>query len=405
MAVIDPKSFWMKDGEYLDRRTDLPDDFYSTESFTDELLGYLEGRTAEEREKPFFSYLAYTAPHWPLHAPKEIIDQYKGVYDNGPEELRQKRLARLIELGLVPKDVEPAPMTGILDPDWDQLSPEERALSARKMETFAAMVHLIDTNLQRVMDSLEASGELDNTFILFMSDNGAEGLLLEAIPMLNGETSLGALIEKHYNNELDNIGQKDSFTWYGANWACASMAPSRGFKTWITEGGIRCPCVVRYPPLQAQSGAHTNTFTTVMDILPTILELAGISHPHPASFRGREIMPSRGKSWVPHLSGGDITTSPAVHDEDTDVTGWELFGLRAIRKGRWKAIYMTPPRGKDAWELYDMEADPGEIHDQADAEPEVLAGLIQHWNVYCNETGLYDPGIVYHAVKDKKVTD
>lgn len=404
MAVIDPKTFWMKDGEYLDRRSELSDDFYSTKTFTDELVNYLETRTEEEREKPFFSYLAFTAPHWPLQAPKEIRDLYKGAYDDGPAELRKRRLARLIELGLVPKDVEPAPMTGTLDPEWEEMSPQERAKSARKMETFAAMVHVLDMNLQRVLDSLEASGELDNTFILFMSDNGAEGLLLEAIPMLNGEISMGALIEKHYNNELSNIGEKDSFTWYGSNWACASMAPSRGFKTWITEGGIRCPCVVRYPRLGTPGGSHTNTFTTVMDILPTILDLAGATHPFPSNFRGREIMPARGKSWVAHLSSGNLEDGPAVHDEELTVTGWELFGLRAIRKGKWKAVHMPPPRGNDTWELYNMDADPGEIHDLAESEAEVLSELIQHWNVYCNETGLYDPDIVYHAVKDKRVT-
>lgn len=403
LAVADPKTFWMRDGEYLDRRTELPDDFYSTKTFTDELLHYLDNRTAEEREKPFFSYLAYTAPHWPLHAPKEIIEQYKGVYDDGPESLRQKRLARMIELGLIPKDVEPAPMVGLLDPEWDQLNAKERAESARKMETFAAMVHVIDQHLQRVIDFLSSTDELDNTFILFMSDNGAEGTLLEALPLLGGTTSLGAMINKHYNNELENIGQKDSFTWYGANWACASMAPSRGFKTWITEGGIRCPCLVRYPPFGAEAGSHTNTFTTVMDILPTMLELAGVKHPYPDTFRGREIVPVRGKSWVSHLSSSDLATSASVHDENTAVTGWELFGLRAIREGKWKALYMTAPRGNEEWELYDMEADPGEIHDKAEQEPEILKRLVEHWNVYCNEVGMYDPDVTFHVVKDKRV--
>ncbi|EOO02334.1 putative arylsulfatase protein [Phaeoacremonium minimum UCRPA7] len=342
LAVADPKTFWMRDGVYLDRRTELPTDFYSTKTFTDELLSYLSNRTSEEKDKPFFSYLAYTAPHWPLQAPKEVIEKYKGVYDEGPAALRLKRLARLIELGLVPKDVEPAPMVGLLDPEWKTLTPEERALSARKMETFAAMVDVVDQNIQRVLDYLESSGELDNTFILFMSDNGAEGTLLEALPMLGGVTSLGALIETHYNNELGNIGNKDSFTWYGGSWACASMAPSRGFKTWITEGGIRCPCLVRYPRI--------------------------------------------------------------VHDENTAVTGWELFGLRAIREGKWKAIYMASPRGNEQWELYDMEADPGEIHDKALEEPDVLKRLVQHWNVYYNEVGMFDPDVTYHVVKDKRIT-
>lgn len=404
MAVADPNRFWMRDGRYLNRSKELPKDFYSTRTFTDELLGYLGNRTTAEKAQPFFGYLAYTAPHWPLHAPREVIDKYKGMYDDGPAELRKRRLAKLIELGLVAPDVEPAPMTGLLDPEWDNMTPEDRASSARKMETFAAMVDVIDQNIQRVLDYLESTDELDNTFIVFMSDNGAEGTLLEAIPMLNGATSMGALIDKHYNNKLDNIGNQDSFTWYGGNWACASMAPSRGFKTWITEGGIRCPCLVRYPPFQAQAGSHTNTFTTVMDLLPTFLELAGTAHPHP-TFHGREVAPVRGKSWVAHLSGSkDLAQSPAVHDENTAVTGWELFGLRAIRQGRWKAVYMTPPRGDNTWELYDMEKDPGEIHNCAEQEPEALQRLVQHWNVYYSEVGMFDPEIEYNVVKDKLYT-
>ena len=328
------------------------------------------------------------------------------MYDDGPAALRKRRLERLIELGLVPKDVEPAPMVGLVDPEWETLSTEERAASARKMETFAAMVHVVDENIQRVTDYLAASGELDNTFILFMSDNGAEGTLLEALPMLNGATSLGALIDKHYDNALDNIGERDSFTWYGASWACASMAPSRGFKTWITEGGIRCPCLVRYPPLTGAGGGgggggHTNAFTTVMDVLPTMLELAGAAHPAPGAYRGREaVVPVRGKSWVDHLAG----RADEVHDEATAITGWELFGQRAIRQGKWKAVYMTEPRGREAWELYDMEADPGEVRDLAAREPEVLRRLVQHWNVYYSETGMFDPDVTFHVVKDKRVT-
>lgn len=393
----------MRDGTYLNRYTELPDDFYSTKTFTDELLKYFEGRTAEEKEKPFFSYLAFTAPHWPLQAPREVIEKYKGIYDDGPDALRSKRLARLIELGLVPKDVEAAPMVGLLDEDWSKMSQEERSASARKMETFAAMVDVVDQHIQRVIDYLESTGELDNTFILFMSDNGAEGTLLEALPMLGGATSLGALIDKHYDNSLANIGNKDSFTWYGANWACASMAPSRGFKTWITEGGIRCPCLVRYPPFtnsETKPGSHTNEFTTVMDILPTILEMAGASHPHPSTFRSREVVPVRGKPWVSHLSG----KAPEVHDHNTAVTGWELFGLRAVRKGKWKAVYMTPPRGNNEWELYDIDADPAEIHDKAKEEPAALAEMIQHWNVYYSETGMFDPEVTFHVVKDHRVT-
>ena len=382
--------FWMKDDTFLDRTKDIPQDFYSTSSFTDKLIDYISQN--DFSKKPFFAYLAFTAPHWPLQAPREVIDKYRGWYDDGPGALRSKRLQRLVHMGIIPKDVEPAPVTV---EQWKTMSEMERAESARKMEVFAAMVDLIDQHIGRVIDTLEAKGELDNTFILFMSDNGAEGAMLEAIPLMGGASSVTQIINKYYDNSLDNMGASNSYIWYGPEWACASMAPSRGFKTWITEGGIRCPCVVRYPPI-CKPGTVTNSFATVMDILPTVADLAGIALPRPGEpFRGRSVVPVRGSTWKPHLNG----TAPSFHNEEEEITGWELFGLRAIRKGPWKAIYMTAPRGKDRWELYHMEKDPGELHDLAEMEPKKLQEMVQHWETYYAETGMFDPGHDFPMVK------
>lgn len=176
----------------------------------------------------------------------------------------------------------------------------------------------------------------------------------------------------------------------GPRWACAATAPARGFKCWITEGGINCPCLIRYPKFAAgaadQEGKISHSFTTVMDILPTILDLAGVKHPGD-TFRGRKVHPPRGKSWVQHLNSGDLQGT-SVHGEDVHVHGWELFGQRAIREGKWKAIWMNAPRGKDDWELYDVEADPGELHDRSGAEPEVVERLVKHWEQYFAETGM-----------------
>lgn len=252
------------------------------------------------------------------------------------------------------------------------------------------MVDEIDQHLTRVIDYLQSTDELDNTFIVFMSDNGAEGTLLEAIPTMGGKASFDNIINKYYDNTLANIGNANSWTWYGPRWACASMAPSRGFKIWITEGGIRCPCIVRYPPFLKDKYAQTDVFTTVMDILPTMLDLAGIQHPG-RIFQGREVVPIRGASWENHLRSFDLSTT-TVHDEQEHITGWELFGLRAIRKGHWKAVWMPEPRGKEQWELYDLSVDPGEIHDLAAKELDILAKLVQHWETYYTETGMFDYG-------------
>ncbi|EXJ80886.1 arylsulfatase [Capronia epimyces CBS 606.96] len=390
--------WWMQDGEKIDRQRDLPEDFYSSKTFTDRLLGFFQERSPKQKDQPFFAFLPFTAPHWPLQAPRKTIEKYKGRYDTGPERLREQRLASLIDLGLVPKDVEPAPITGALhiDQEWEAKSPEERERSARNMEVYAAMVDEIDQNVARVVSYLESTDELDNTFILFMSDNGAEGVLLEAIPTMGDKQSFSAILDQFYDNRLENIGNPDSWTWYGPRWACASMAPSRGFKTWITEGGIRCPCIVRYPKLHQPAYAHTDAFTTVMDILPTMLELAGIKPPAD-TFRERAIVPMRGSSWVPHLTSPDLQSS-SVHDENEHITGWELFGLRAIRRGPWKALWMPPPRGKDCWELYNVADDPGEMHDKADDEPDILEILVKHWEQYYTETGMFDYGHVFPYV-------
>lgn len=327
--------FWMRDDKYLNRAdsSDVPADFYSTTSFTDELINYLNDREGEE--KPFFAYLPFTAPHWPLQAPRNLIEKYKGRYADGPDALRTKRLQRLVDLGIVKPDVNAAPMPRH---DWDNMSAEERTESARKMEVYAAMVESIDENIGRVVEHLERNGELDNTFILFMSDNGAEGAMLEALPLMGTVGTVNKIIDKYYDNSLENMGASNSFIWYGSEWASASMAPSRGFKTWITEGGIRCPCLIRYPPSHdgdksLPAGSFTDSFCTVMDILPTVLDLAGVKPPG-SNFRGREVVPVRGATWVPHLEGNQA----GFHDETEEITGWELFGLRAIRKGNWKAV-------------------------------------------------------------------
>ncbi|KAH9234231.1 hypothetical protein K456DRAFT_1834896 [Colletotrichum gloeosporioides 23] len=388
IPCLNTEGHWMDGDKFINHRTDLPKDFYSTRYFTDRMIKFLEERNEKEKDEPFFAYLPFTAPHWPLQAPREVVEKYAGKYDDGPDALTQHRLQRLVELGLVDKGIEHAPPTGVLGKDWKDLSDLERKESARKMEVFAAMVELIDENIGRVIDHLESTGELDKTFVLFMSDNGAEGAALGAIPMMGGETTFAGVIQKYYDNSLDNIGEKSSFSWYGARWACAATAPSRGSKCWITEGGIRCPCLIRYPPFQAKEEAITHRFTTVMDILPTILEMAQVQHPG-TSFRGREVVIPRGKSWVSHLSSPDYCAADStVHGEDVHVHGWELFGLRAIREGKWKAVWLNKPRGKDDWELYDVEKDPAEMNDVSDKEPEVMRRLVNHWERYYAETGM-----------------
>lgn len=215
------------------------------------------------------------------------------------------------------------------------------------------------------------------------------------------------IIDKHYDNSFDNMGESTSFVWYGKchesssasssgfmtnsgipgpRWASAATAPSRAFKTWTTEGGIRCPCLVRYPGFGNKESAISSSFATVMDVLPTVLELAKVQHPG-TSFRGRTVALPRGKTWVPHLSSSDLKQT-SIHGEDTHIHGWELFGMQAIREGPWKAMWIPAPKGKDDWELFNVEKDPAEKYNLVDKEPEILKRLVEHWERYFAETGM-----------------
>jgi len=371
-----------------DRFVSVGDDFYSSDSYTDTLLRYLDERAPDD-DRPFFAYLPFQAPHWPLQAPDESIAKYRGRYDEGPDVLRAERLAALKRLGLCPPDVTPHPVVADGAPEWADMTDEERARSARSMEVYAGMVDRMDYNVGRVIDYLSRSGELDNTVVIFLSDNGAEGAIVEAMPLRGPQ--IAAQIEKHCDNSLDNLGRPTSFIWYGPRWAQAATAPSRLHKAFTTQGGIRVPGFITWPGF-ARQGQIGTAFSTVMDIAPTLLELAGTSHPGTA-YRGREVAPMRGRSLVGYLSGAADT----VHDADTG-TGWELFGRRAIRQGNWKALHLPAPYGPGSWQLYDLASDPGEVDDLAAARPDKLAELLALWDRYVEETGvILDPISVFDA--------
>lgn len=376
--------FYVEDGQKIEPH-ELGQDFYSTDAFANKLISYLSERTAEDKESPFFAYLPFSAPHWPLQAPDEDIAVYKGRYDAGPEALRQDRVAALKKHGLVPEHTVPhdviAPHSGLMSKKWTDLSSSEKQFSSKTMEVYAAMVSHMDTAIGQILDHLEASGELDNTFVLFMSDNGAEGSLLESVPIIS--ENIFDHIEKYYNNSLENVGRKDSYVWYGPHWASAGTAPGRLYKCFTAEGGIRVPLIVSYPGFLRPGGSIDHGFLTVMDILPTILQLAGTVHPG-TTYQGREIAAVRGKSWVEYLN----SNRPApVHEEDT-VTGWELFGRLAVRKGKWKATFIPQPYGPEKWQLFDLEADGGEINDLANIRRDKLKELLEAWADYTRECGV-----------------
>jgi arylsulfatase A-like enzyme len=370
------RGLYVEDGRYAEN---LPEDFYSSDAFTDKLIQFLGERGADD-ERPFFAYLPFSAPHWPLQAPADIVEHYRGRYDAGPDALRAERLARQKTLGLLDAEVSAHPVVAPT-PEWDALSPQEQAFSARTMEVYAAMVERLDWNVGRVIEHLKQTGEFDNTFVLFLSDNGAEGALLEALPIFGPD--LQRFIRDYYDNSLDNVGRGNSYVWYGPRWAQAGTAPSRLYKAFTTEGGIRVVAFAHYAALGATARRGVgHAFATVMDVVPTVLELAGVEHPG-THWRGREIAAVKGRSLLPYLR----SEADAVHD-DTHVTGWELFGRRAVRQGDWTAVFIPAPAGPGVWQLYDLARDPGETRDLAAAEPARLQTLLAHWETYVEENGV-----------------
>lgn len=374
---------YAEDGKQV---TELPPGFYSSDYFTTRLLEFLGEE--EDDPRPFFAYLPFSAPHFPLQAPDAEIAKYKGLYDDGPGALRERRLARLKDLGLVATDttVHPVVADGL---EWDALDDAERAASARTMEVYAAMVDRIDQNVGRVVDHLKRTGRYENTLIVFLSDNGAEGAIVEAMPIIG--PVFAKLIAEHCDNSLDNLGRPGSYCWYGPRWAQAATAPSRLFKAYTTEGGIRVPAIIRTPG-GLRAGEISDVFSTVKDIAPTLLEYAGAEHPG-AEYHGRPVLPISGRTLLPWLSG-DVAQ---VHPDDASA-GWELFGRRAIRDGGWKAVYGPADGGRPRWQLYDLARDRGETVDLAAVHPEKLDALLAQWEAYAAENGVLEaPSNIFDA--------
>ncbi|KAI5281485.1 hypothetical protein KEM54_003271 [Ascosphaera aggregata] len=379
-------------------------EFYSTDAFGDKALQYLDNRSEDKKQQPFFGYLAFSSPHWPLQASPEDVEKYKGFYNDGPLALRAKRVNKLKELGLVPDHAVPhviitPPSDKVMSKGWEALNDDEKKFSSRCMEVYAAMVHRMDYQIGRVIDRLKETGELDNTFVLFMSDNGAEGMLLEAIPVI--KCGVFDHIQKYYDNSMDNVGRYNSYVWYGPHWASAATAPSRLYKMFTSEGGIRVPLILRYPPLTATENDEQkpkegieHAFSTVMDILPTVIDLAGISHPAP-TYTNRTVVPPKGKSWLPYLKSR--STTKFIHDTK-HTHGWELFGRQAVRKGIWKILMINPPYGPGEWQLYNLEDDPGETKDVRDLHPDIVDGLLAAWDKYVKDVGVAMP-MQYGTVK------
>ena len=373
----DVKANYSEDGVKLDA---LPEGFeYSSQYYVDRMIEYLADHG--DSEQPFFAYLSFTAPHWPLQAPDEAIARHKGRYDDGYDELAAARLQRLKDLDLIP-DTTVRSGRSPKEQTWDELSEEQRKMEIRAMEVYAAMIDEVDRHTGRLIDYLDSTGAADDTIIIFMSDNGPEGHDLDETWPMEAYPDIRRTIDASHDFSYEAMGRPGSYVLYGPNWANAGSPAYRLHKAFPTEGGTRVAAFISDPTGNVERSI-VDDFVYVTDVTPTILEYAGVSHPGNA-YQGRPIETPTGISLVPLLRGESGSNEPRV-------TGAELFGKRVVRSGSWKLVHMPEPYGSNEWQLFNLAEDLGESNDLSAEYPEKLGELKAHWEAYARENNVIIP--------------
>ncbi len=348
------------------------EDFYYTDEITNHAVRMIEESAAVGT--PFFSYVAYTSPHWPLHAHKEDIEKYRGVYDGGWDELREKRYSNLKELGFIDDSWEMAPRDQDSFP-WEEA--ENKEWESLRMAVYAAQIDRMDQGIGRILEALDSAGVRDNTLVIFFSDNGgcAEFLAEDSnkpdpaqfnTPMWNGER-----MQMGNHPEIDP-GPGDTFQSYDLPWANASNTPFRLHKRWVHEGGISTPAIISWPDKIA-SGKLVTEATHIVDIAATIYDVSETSYPDTSE--QNPITPLEGHSFRSAIENvGWVRPAPIF---------WEHEGNRAVRLGDWKLV----SEGNTVWELYDMKEDRTELSDLSADQPDVLSRMVQMYEDWAERVG------------------
>lgn len=362
--------------------------YYYTDAIGDHARRFATEHQRDHAADPFFMYVAFTAAHWPMHAKAEDIAKYKGKYDGGYEPIRKARFEKARQLGLINPKWELSPLAG----DWSKV--EHKAWEARCMEVYAAMIDSLDQNIGKLVATLEKNGQLENTLIFFLQDNGgcaeligrAETMTRPAKPTLPA-IALDALrqdvIPKQNRAGVPTLqgpnimpGPEDTYIAYGHDWANVSNTPFREYKHWEHEGGISTPLIAHWP--QGIPAARRNQLERqpghLIDLMATCVDLAGAKYP--AEFKGNKIQPLEGVSLRPALAGNSLNRPQPIF--------WEHEGNRALRDGQWKLVSKHP----GGWELYDMEADRTELHDLAGQQPERVKQMAAQWNEWSQRVGV-----------------
>jgi arylsulfatase len=386
-------SYWdpaalVRDNQFIsawdDREYQPREPFYYTDAISDHAVRFIAEHQQRAADKPFFLYVAYTAAHWPMHAREKEIAKYEGRYAAGYAPVREARLAKAKMLGVIGAQTELSAPVG----DWERV--KDKKFETRCMEVYAAMIDSMDQGIGRVVGELKKHGQLENTLVLYLQDNGGcaetvgRGVDFKARadqptlpPLANSEiqhdsppkqTRDGYPIRQGYGVLP---GPADTFVAYGENWANVSNTPFREYKHWVHEGGISTPLIAHWPRGIAADRRNdlVRTPAHLIDIMATCLDLAGAGYP--AEYSGEKIQPLEGVSLRPLFEGKTFVRQQPIF--------FEHEGNRAVREGPWKLVAKGP---LGVWELYDIEADRTERNDLAGKLPEKRDELVQKWEAW-----------------------
>ena len=350
------------------------EDFYYTDAISQNAVSFMEDHFQNQPEDPFFCYVAYTAPHWPLHALEEDIQRYKGRYNLGWDAIRMERFQKMKRLGLLEKDWEISERDSRV-PEWDTL--EHTNWQERRMEVYAAQVDRMDQGIGKIIQTLKENDQFENTLIIFLADNGGCAEELSSkwkglhIPQKqrNGDPVVVG------NENTDYMpGPEETYQSYGIPWANVSNTPFRMYKHWVHEGGISSPLVISWPEGIESSGELRKQPSHLIDIMATCLDVSDSEYP--LNYKGNTIIPYEGKSLVPAFNNLPI---------DREAIYWEHEGNKAVRVDNWKLV----AKGKNgAWELYDLEKDRTEVNNLASLYSEKVDRMSKMWEVWATRTNV-----------------
>ena len=358
---------WFADGE----RFELPEDFYSSEFLIDKTIEFIDSNLDDG--KPFFAYVPFQAVHIPVQAPQQYIDRYMGRYDKGWHQLREERMARAIELGILSEAVTLAEMSTTAE--WADLSPEVQRYEAKRMAVYAGMIEAMDAHIGRLLAFLEQRGELEQTIFVFTSDNGAEGSGAQD-PFGYSTQRMAASLG--YHTEYETLGTKGSFNSINPGFTSAAVSPLSFYKFYAGEGGLRVPLVISGEPL-GDMVSQTSAFAWATDVAATILSMAGVAAAG-ERYAGKPVLPMTGKDLSPLFDGSQAR----IHSEE-DAIGYELTGHAALFQGDYKLVKNLAPLGDGQWRLYDIVRDPGETIDLKSEMPDRYQQMLSAFEQYTLE--------------------